>query len=138
MTKNKLYSTLAIACFLGYLYIGFTLLFESPFSHQHDFGVCIFKNITGYPCPSCGTTRSVKLLFKGEFSDAVMMNPLGLIVAALMLIIPVWLIFDVLTKRQTLYTMYFRSEKVLNTRWIAIILILLLIANWIWNIQKNL
>ncbi len=45
---------------------------------------CVFKGITGFPCPTCGTTRSVLYLSQGDIATALAMNPLaslGLIAA---------------------------------------------------------
>ena len=39
--------------------------------------VCLFRNVTGLPCPFCGSTRSVGHILQGEFSDALYSNPLG-------------------------------------------------------------
>lgn len=37
---------------------------------------CVFKGITGIPCPTCGTTRSVLYLSQGDIATALVMNPL--------------------------------------------------------------
>lgn len=37
---------------------------------------CVFKALTGIPCPTCGATHSVFHLAQGEVSAAFMMNPL--------------------------------------------------------------
>ena len=37
---------------------------------------CVFKSVTGFPCPACGSTRAVAHLAQGRFSSAVAMNPL--------------------------------------------------------------
>jgi hypothetical protein len=45
---------------------------------------CVFKRITGVPCPTCGATRSVLLLSQGDIGNAFSMNPLtalGLVAA---------------------------------------------------------
>jgi hypothetical protein len=44
-----------------------------------EFGptLCIFRNITGQPCPFCGTTRSVGNLLIGNYKSAFHLNPLG-------------------------------------------------------------
>lgn len=138
MTKNKLYTILAIACFFGFVWLGFTFA-AGEFLHKHNFHVCIFKNITGYPCPACGTTRSVKmLLFDGDIGAAFLMNPIGIIVGVIMVFVPFWLLFDALTKRQTLFDAYVKTEKIISTKPIALLLIALLILNWIWNLNKQL
>lgn len=38
---------------------------------------CVFKGITGIPCPTCGTTRSMLYLSQGDFATALAMNPLA-------------------------------------------------------------
>ncbi len=37
---------------------------------------CTFKMLTGIPCPTCGATRSVVALARGEVTASFMMNPL--------------------------------------------------------------
>jgi hypothetical protein len=37
---------------------------------------CVFKGLTGIPCPTCGSTRSVVLLAHGDILHALAMNPL--------------------------------------------------------------
>jgi hypothetical protein len=37
---------------------------------------CVFKDLTGVPCPTCGATRSVVHLAQGEFFSSFSMNPL--------------------------------------------------------------
>jgi hypothetical protein len=37
---------------------------------------CVFKGLTGVPCPTCGSTRSMVHLAHGDVMSAVAMNPL--------------------------------------------------------------
>jgi Protein of unknown function (DUF2752) len=37
---------------------------------------CVFKGLTGIPCPTCGSTRSVMHLAHGDILHALAMNPL--------------------------------------------------------------
>lgn len=37
---------------------------------------CVFKELTGIPCPTCGSTRSVVYLSHGDILSALAMNPL--------------------------------------------------------------
>jgi NhaP-type Na+/H+ or K+/H+ antiporter len=39
--------------------------------------LCMFRNVTGLPCPLCGTTRSVGNILIGNFNVALQINPLG-------------------------------------------------------------
>lgn len=37
---------------------------------------CVFKTITGYPCPTCGSTRVALNIFKPDLGAAFLANPL--------------------------------------------------------------
>lgn len=137
MKKNKLYLFILIACFAGYGWLFFSL------QHQHEiqnneFSVCFFKNITNVPCPSCGTTRAVMEISKGEISKSILLNPFGIIVALILLICPFWIGYDFLSKKDSFYQFYKKSETFLRKRKVAILFIILVLLNWIWNINKNL
>jgi hypothetical protein len=136
MKKNRLYLLLGAAITGGYMYLAWAL---AQHEEEHStFSPCLFKNVTGIACPSCGSTRSVLSIINGNFTDALLINPLGFVVAAIMLTLPVWLLYDMALKKDTLLQAYKKFEKTLQIKWIAITLILLIIANWIWNITKGL
>lgn len=40
--------------------------------------VCPTRILFGMPCPGCGLTRSVSLLFKGEWKESIWMHPMGI------------------------------------------------------------
>ncbi len=137
MNKNKLYLFLLFACFVGYSWLLFSLQHEHEIQNQ-EFTVCLFKKVTTVPCPSCGTTRSVMQLSHGNFLSAILINPFGIIVGLIMIIAPVWISYDFIQKKETFYTAYLKIETILRKRKVAIVLIVLVVANWIWNIKKNL
>jgi hypothetical protein len=60
-------------------------LLAPPFE-QTRFTVCLFKNLTGVPCPSCGMTRAFLFLGHGQIRQAIALNPLALPVALLLLL----------------------------------------------------
>jgi len=45
--------------------------------------LCVFKGLTGLPCPTCGSTRALGRLFTLDFAGALAMNPLTTLVAVL-------------------------------------------------------
>jgi hypothetical protein len=45
---------------------------------------CPFFLVTGAHCPSCGLTRSVAALFRGDIANSVMFHPAGFSVALLL------------------------------------------------------
>ncbi len=136
MARNKLYAILSMACAAGYIWL--MLTYHRTFSLALEPGVCLFKRVTGVPCPSCGSTRSVLSILKGDFLAGILLNPFGIIIVLILLVFPVWIIYDVLSRRDTLFNAYNRTELFLKRKWIAIPAILLVLLNWIWNIAKSL
>lgn len=134
MTRNKLYSLLLIACFAGYGY----LYYKKENIQNETFRVCIIKSVTGYPCPSCGTTRAVSFLLKGNIIESIALNPFGILIAMVMFFFPLWIFTDCILKKETLFRTYKKTESFIRKPWIAAILILLVLLNWIWNIYKQL
>ncbi len=133
MTRNKLYSLLLIACFAGYGYLYYNI---DNLSNE-TFRVCIIKNVTGYACPSCGATRAVSLLLEGKITASLLLNPFGIVIAIIMTVFPVWVLTDVILKKDSFFKAYKKSEIILKKPWLASVLILLVLLNWIWNIYKN-
>jgi hypothetical protein len=132
MSKNKLYSLLLIACLAGFIY----LLYHIYYPESNQYSVCIIKNISGFPCPSCGATRAVQLLFKGNLLGSIQMNPFGIIISLILTVLPFWIGLDWILKKETFYTFYNKMEWLLKQKKIAIPLIILVLLNWIWNINK--
>ncbi len=136
LDRNKLYSILFIACLAGYIWLYFSI--TKNITEKKSVEVCLIKHVTNIPCPSCGSTRSVISLTKGDFIGALNSNPIGYLVAIIMLIAPIWIITDTIKKTKTLFDFYIKIEIYLKRPKIAIPLILLVIINWIWNITKGL
>jgi hypothetical protein len=134
--RNKLYSIMGIACIAGYIWL--YAASAIPQSKTKVFTFCPVKEITHIPCPACGSTRSVIALGKGNFKEALLINPLGYVVAFIMLLGPAWIGFDLITKRKTFFEFYQKTESKLKKPGYALPLILLLLMNWIWNITKGL
>lgn len=137
MQKNKLYLFIVIACFVGYGWLFFSLSKQKQFQDD-EFTVCFFKKITDIPCPSCGTTRAVIEISKGEFISSIFLNPFGIIVALIMMICPIWIGYDYFLKKETFFQFYKKAEAFLGIKKVAIFCIILVLLNWIWNINKNL
>lgn len=136
LSRRGLYSILSLSCIMGYMWIYFGLKVHS--SEINAMGVCFFKHATQLPCPSCGSTRSVLAILNGNFFDAIHINPLGFVIASILLLSPLWILFDLSTKKETLLKLYCKLENLLKHPKIAVPLVLLIIINWIWNIKKGL
>ena len=124
------------ACTAGYvwLFYGYSQTRSGGAMHV----VCPIKLATGVPCPSCGTTGSTMAILEGDFLAALTLNPFGFIVTAIMLITPTWIIYDIVTRRDSLLLFYKGLEQKLKKPRTALPLILLVLVNWIWNITKGL
>jgi len=69
--------------FILFLFIGvISFLFSFIFKRS----VCLFLNVTGIPCPSCGMTRAYISLFSGNLSQAFHYHPCFLMPFVIILI----------------------------------------------------
>jgi hypothetical protein len=135
MKKNRLYTILGIACVMGYSWLFFALY---QIRTGGNFSPCFFRNLTGYPCPACGSTRAIMLFFRGDIIGAALFNPVGIVLSIIMIVVPLGLAYDGILKKQIVFNSYKKTEQILRIKWVAAIAILLILANWIWNFYKPL
>ncbi len=133
--KTRLYLAVVIASTAGYGWFFYHLWFST---NQTTLLGCPIKKISGLPCPSCGSTRAVLSLYDGHLWQSLLINPIGILIAAIMLIAPLWIIFDWTTKQSSFWQFYIRVENFLRQKRVATVIILLFLINWIWNINKGL
>ena len=112
LDRNKLYLILLIACLAGYIWLYFSL--TKNITESKSFEVCLIKYVTNIPCPSCGSSRSIISLTKGDFIGALNFNPIGYLVAIIMLIAPIWIIADTIKRTNTLFDFYLKIETYLK------------------------
>jgi Protein of unknown function (DUF2752) len=96
------------------------------------FPVCLFKAMTGWPCPACGTTRALGRLFALDVPGAFAMNPLATIAA---LVLVPWAIADLvlLTRGRAL-------EADVAPRLGAVLRVAAVVAivlNWAWLVASG-
>ncbi len=132
-SERKFYVLIILLLLAGYAWTAYALLHDQGPSIQ----VCVVKQLSGVPCPSCGSTRSVVSLLNGDLLQGLYLNPLGLVLLAAMMLIPVLLLVDLFNKRLTLYHLYLKSIRLISNKRVAWMLVLLVLLNWIWNIQKE-
>lgn len=92
---------------------------------------CLFRRVTGVPCPSCGATRGVLALFDGRPVDALGHNPLMVLLVIAFgvggILAPVWA----------------RTVGVLPEirhplpGWIRLGIVAVIIVNWVWVIAVH-
>lgn len=122
-------------------YLGIILILISGYFFLYNFPdlleghtVCLFKKITGIPCPACGSTRATLQLIHGQFLNSILINPFGMLTSFLILISIFWMIRDILRSKETFIPFLIKD-------WsgsVKLFALLIVLANWIWNIKKGL
>ena len=128
MTLRGFYTLCAAGCTGGWLWTVGSMFSEGP-------GVwrgCLFKMLLHVPCPSCGSTRAVMAVFRGDVAGALCLNPLGLLLAAGLVALPVWLLADLCRRRATLYRLFLRTDALLHRRRVFAVFVCAVLANWAW------
>ena len=102
--------------------------------------MCIFKWLTGYPCPGCGSTRALISLLHGDIKQSLWYNPVvfiliicGFVLAFVSLIEYAKTKGRPIYKEMTVYKIFHQSLSV----WVIVIAVIFTILNWAWNIHKG-
>lgn len=89
--------------------------------------LCLFRRVTGYPCPTCGSTRSVVALLHGDLGRSFHFSPLlwvaGVLAAA-------WLLVRVLRGPRAW------ASSPAARRWGLGLGLAALLANWVWVLRR--
>lgn len=115
---------------LIYVLGGCYLLFYNSLSFHIP---CLFRLITGIPCPGCGMTRAFRYIIDGKLLMAINTNFFAIPLFAFLAIVPIWIAFDILNNRQTF-------ESAMRHTWTrehTIIALLIIAIGWIYNIIAN-
>jgi|SRR5688572_8908269 len=100
--------------------------------------VCLFRHVTGLPCPSCGMTHSIMAIFNFEMKEAIHINVLGFVAVLMMLVVPPLLLVDLIFRKTYFISIYSWSENLIKRNLVVSIpLILLVIGNWIYLICES-
>lgn len=99
---------------------------------------CLISRVSGHPCPSCGTTRSAVAILHGDFQKGIMTNPTGLLVLIMMTVLSILLSIDLLSRKKTIPAAYRKAEGIIRNRYVSVLIIVLVLSNWCWNIIKGL
>jgi hypothetical protein len=97
---------------------------------------CLFKLLTGIPCPACGSTRAVLALLRGE--DVLAYNALGIFTFAAGLLTLAVLCRDVIIGSDSLFQGWRRAEQFVRQPLVAAAGIAVLASNWMWTIARGL
>lgn len=92
---------------------------------------CVFRSITGVPCPTCGATRGAMALLDGRWLDGLAFNPLVATAATVFVVggvvAPVWA-----WRRGSTPALGHPLPL-----WLRIALVAVFLANWAWVISMS-
>lgn len=137
LSKSKgFYLFCSLSCIIASLWI---LINKADHKSTNELGsICLIKNVTGVPCPACGSTRSVLEIINLELGNAFVLNPLGFLVFAILLVTPIWIAYDIITKNNSLYSFYVRRINIVQPFYLKLLFVGFITINWLWNIIKGL
>lgn len=79
------------------------MLMDHWSDHQHNYTLCIFKNITSIPCPGCGMGRGTLALFKGNIAEAFSYNIICIPFTICVFLAIIWLTYDLTKGEDTFF-----------------------------------
>lgn len=94
--------------------------------------VCIFHEITGFPCPTCGGTRSVIALSRLDLVSSLTYNPLVFLFALGLIIFSLLFLAGEITGRSLKIKLTERGKRIIRYSAMALIAI-----NWIFLIMAG-
>lgn len=95
---------------------------------------CALHALTGIPCPTCGTTRSVAALLQGKTHTAFLLNPLT---TTLLIGIAIYVLYSAVAVAFRLPRLRWEPLSASERRWIRIGVILLIASNWVWLAHRG-
>ncbi len=72
---------------------------------------CMIKSFTGFRCPTCGMTRAIMAIFKGNVIESISFNIMGIPLVILLIIMDVLVIIDVIGNKKYLNRFWIRFSK---------------------------
>ncbi|GIV39941.1 MAG: hypothetical protein KatS3mg033_1741 [Thermonema sp.] len=132
--KKRFYAFTSLLVLAAYAWISWHLYA----GHQAaKLGVCWSKNLLGIACPGCGTTRGMLAALQGYWQRALYYNPLSFPALMALALLPFFLLYDLIKKKTLTYSLYLLAERWLRRPAVLLPLAVLIVLNWLWNIQKE-
>ena len=128
MLKQTLNSVMLAKMFLISLALaGIYIRFSGQAFEAVYFLPCVFKGVTGMPCPGCGMTRACSAILQGEFSTAWRYHPFSFLLIGLSILI----VFQPEYAKEK-----WRAIPLIKQEIIVSILILLCLGLWLVDLKR--
>ncbi len=114
----KRYGKLIVLCMELFIYVLFWLKIEAK---------CVFKSLFGIACPSCGMTRSWKLIMNGDILESFNYNVFAFPLFIFIMVMDVVIIYDVIKKKN--YFNMLISGVVKNYKVIILLIVVSMVIN---------
>jgi hypothetical protein len=79
MSSELIYRRSTVIAIWSFLLAGVAYLYLFEPGKTGFFPVCLFRLVTGFQCPGCGSTRAAHQILHGHFITAFELNPLFLV-----------------------------------------------------------
>lgn len=86
---------------------------------------CQFKEFTGYPCPTCGTTRLILSLYNLDIVSAFKFNPFMFLFGVILGLWTLTGFFPIFLKKKLVFEISVKEKKIL-----VIVVTILFLLNW--------
>ena len=128
MLKQTLNSVMLAKMFLISLALaGIYIRFSGQAFEAVYFLPCVFKGVTGMPCPGCGMTRACLAILQGEFSTAWRYHPFSFLLIGLSILI----VFQPEYTQETWVAISLIKQKIIVST-----LILLCLSLWLVHLKQ--
>ena len=132
MTRRQLYFLALFLGLAGQIWIAYS--YKKLERQEEAFNTCIFRRITGIPCPSCGTIHSIVSILHGDLPKALSENPLGFAGILVVAIIPYWILADLVLGGESFYRFYLRINAFLKKKRVLFGLLLSVLLLWMYKL----
>jgi len=136
MTRKNLYILVLLLGLAGQILIGYS--FYKIQRQEEAFTLCLFKQVTGLPCPSCGTIHSIVFILHGDIRNALKTNPLGFPGLLFAAVLPVWILGDLAFRKSSFLKFYHRIQEILENKRLLFAFLFLVLIVWLWKLGQAL
>ncbi len=126
LSKNRKRSIIALSILIA-MFAG-SIIINNP---DFPYGICIFRTITGIPCPSCGMTHSFVNIGHLKITDGFKYNIMGPFMYFFMLVGIIVLTFEIYFDRLIIYPIFKRYEKI-----ILVGVFIFAVLSWGYNLYR--